>query len=98
MERVPVAKPAIAHRRLSQTKCIDRRDQGCCPLDLYQDNAANRVGSAPPCVVSKNLLKHRPFRHDGGSSLEAIALAYHRVNHIDLHDWIATQVGDGLRG
>src|SRR5947209_1912373 len=94
VERVPILEPGSPNLLLRLSLVIGGRDQGHGSFDVYQhDTADGAAGSALP-IQREPLLKDGSLLVNGRRAFEAIALAAHRINHIDLNDGMMAEIGD----
>src|SRR6266566_9039828 len=97
IERLPVMQPLLAHLLFCLALIIDWRNQGHSMLDLHQHNVLDGTGGPTLAVESHCLLKERSFLIHRRRAFEAIALASHGIDHVDLYDRLQLHIGDGSR-
>src|SRR6266702_2426624 len=95
IERLPVLQPLLAHLLFCLALIINWRNQGCGTLDLHQHNVLDGTGGPTLAVESHRLIKERSFLIHRRRAFEAIALASHWIDYVDLGEDEVVIVPDG---
>src|SRR5579863_5866179 len=96
VERVPILEPGGPNLLLHLSLVIGWRNQRAGLFNLHQHDTADGAYGSPLPIKREPLLKNGSLLVNGRRTLEAISLAAHWINHIDLDNGMMADIGDRI--